>query len=90
MINVFFVGAVSGLEERLGDLHVSMSANHDSELERTDTDSISDSFEADGLPSAFEAYIKGMVGIILDLKIKWIQLSLNLYSYSYCQCNMIV
>ncbi|XP_046899444.1 hydrolethalus syndrome protein 1 isoform X4 [Hypomesus transpacificus] len=54
-------GAVSGLEERLGDLHVSMSANHDSELERTDTDSISDSFEADGLPSAFEAYIKGMV-----------------------------
>ncbi|XP_067115402.1 uncharacterized protein hyls1 isoform X1 [Osmerus mordax] len=54
-------GAVSGLEEQLGDLHVSMSANHDSELERTDTDSISDSFEADGLPSAFEAYIKGMV-----------------------------
>lgn len=55
-------GAVSGLEERLGGLYVSTSANQDSELGREDTDSMSDrhSSEADAFPSAFEAYMKGM------------------------------
>ncbi|KAL1005980.1 hypothetical protein UPYG_G00066400 [Umbra pygmaea] len=53
-------GAVNGLEERLGGLQV--SPHQGSEPESEDTGSLSDRHrsESDGLPSAFEAYIRGL------------------------------
>uniref|UniRef100_A0A8C7U7D6 HYLS1 centriolar and ciliogenesis associated n=1 Tax=Oncorhynchus mykiss TaxID=8022 RepID=A0A8C7U7D6_ONCMY len=53
-------GAVSGLGERLGGIHVSMSTHQESELESEDAGSLSDRSESDCLPSAFKAYIRGM------------------------------
>uniref|UniRef100_A0A4W5RRL1 HYLS1 centriolar and ciliogenesis associated n=1 Tax=Hucho hucho TaxID=62062 RepID=A0A4W5RRL1_9TELE len=53
-------GAVSGLGECLGGIHVSMSTHQESELESEDAGSLSDRSESDCLPSAFKAYIRGM------------------------------
>ncbi|KAM3865359.1 centriolar and ciliogenesis-associated protein HYLS1-like [Diretmus argenteus] len=56
--------AASGLEERLGGLHVSMSTQHDSETENDDVTSQSEdhSSENDGISfSAFQSYIRAMV-----------------------------
>uniref|UniRef100_A0A4W5RYN9 HYLS1 centriolar and ciliogenesis associated n=1 Tax=Hucho hucho TaxID=62062 RepID=A0A4W5RYN9_9TELE len=54
------MGAVSGLGECLGGIHVSMSTHQESELESEDAGSLSDRSESDCLPSAFKAYIRGM------------------------------
>uniref|UniRef100_A0A4W5PE71 HYLS1 centriolar and ciliogenesis associated n=1 Tax=Hucho hucho TaxID=62062 RepID=A0A4W5PE71_9TELE len=53
-------GAVSGLGEHLGGIHVSMSTHQESELESDDAGSLSDRSESAHLPSAFKAYIRGM------------------------------
>ncbi|XP_073334877.1 centriolar and ciliogenesis-associated protein HYSL1 [Pagrus major] len=55
--------AASSLEERLADLSLSMSPQHDFETETEDVTGQSDtqSSESDGVPmSAFESYIRGM------------------------------
>ena len=68
MLIVSLSGAVSGLGERLGGIHVSMSTHQESELESEDAGSLSDRSESDCLPSAFKAYIRGMVGTLAFLR----------------------
>lgn len=64
-----FADAASCLEERLAELHLSTSPQRDSEMENEeDATSLSDarSSEAEGISvSAFESYIRGMVGNVV-------------------------
>lgn len=63
----FFAETASCLEQRLADLYLSTSAQHNCETENQDT-SQSDAYSAaaDGISrSAFESYIHGMVGNVL-------------------------
>ncbi|XP_026216504.1 hydrolethalus syndrome protein 1 [Anabas testudineus] len=65
--------AASCLEERLADLHLSTTAQHDYEAERDDVTSQTDTYssEADGISlSAFESYIRGMTQSDGDLRPK--------------------
>lgn len=63
-------GAVSGLGERLGGIHVSMSTHQELELESDEAGSLSDRSESDHLPSTFKAYIRGMArsGSEIDIR----------------------
>lgn len=61
--------AASCLEERLADLNLSPSAQRDFDAESEDVTSQSDtqSSESDRVPmSAFESYIRGMVGNVVS------------------------
>ncbi|XP_029906410.1 hydrolethalus syndrome protein 1 homolog isoform X1 [Myripristis murdjan] len=67
--------AASGLEERLAELHVSATTQHDSETESEDVTSPSDSpsdgqsSDSDGLSlTAFESYIRGMARMKSDFR----------------------
>lgn len=60
-----FADAASCLEERLAELHLSTTAQRDFEMENEDETGQSDSqsSETEGISmSAFESYIRGMVG----------------------------
>uniref|UniRef100_A0A8C7D3K0 HYLS1 centriolar and ciliogenesis associated n=1 Tax=Oncorhynchus kisutch TaxID=8019 RepID=A0A8C7D3K0_ONCKI len=56
--------AAFGPGERLGGINVSMSTHQELELESDEAGSLSDRSESDRLPSAFKAYIRGMVGTL--------------------------